>query len=134
MLSTASAAYLNQPTQHLNPALLLLLGGTALLLAQLPLAGDALRGYLPAACPSVAAVTAVDETGSAVAGFSNFLAANGATPEDQARVIAAPGTKIRSTISFAKVGLAAIVCPTCLSYRVLCLLTCCALLCAAAVF
>ncbi|WIA19325.1 hypothetical protein OEZ85_003957 [Tetradesmus obliquus] len=64
--------------------------------------GDALRGYLPAACPSVAAVTAVDETGSAAASFSNFLEVNGATPEDQARIIAAPGTKIRSTISFAK--------------------------------
>lgn len=71
---------------------------------RLAFAGDALRGYLPAACPSVAAVTAVDETGSAAASFSNFLEVNGATPEDQARIIAAPGTKIRSTISFAKVG------------------------------
>lgn len=74
------------------------------LLTGLALAGDALRGYLPAACPSVAAVTAVDETGSAAASFSNFLEVNGATPEDQARIVAAPGTKIRSTISFAKVG------------------------------
>jgi hypothetical protein len=66
-------------------------------------AGDALRGYLPAACPTVAAVTALDETGAAAAGFSNFLSLNGASPEDQARVIAAPGSKIRSTISYAKV-------------------------------
>jgi hypothetical protein len=70
-----------------------------------PCTGASLRGYLPVSCPSVAAVTAVDETGAAAAGYSNFLAANTATAEDQARVIAAPGTKIRSTISYAKVRL-----------------------------
>lgn len=65
--------------------------------------GSSIRGYLPAACSTVAAVTAVDNDGSEAASYSNFLSTAEATPEEMARMIAAPGTDIMSTISFLRV-------------------------------
>lgn len=60
-----------------------------------------LQGYLPAACPSVAAVTAVNADGSAPASFSNWIPDS--TSEDaKSNVIAAPGTDILSTTSYAR--------------------------------
>ncbi|KAF8062950.1 apr [Scenedesmus sp. PABB004] len=62
-------------------------------------AGEALADYLPAACPGVAAVTALDGAGDGPAGFSNWLPAD-AAPEERRRVVAAPGSDINSTVSF----------------------------------
>ncbi|WIA10053.1 hypothetical protein OEZ85_010263 [Tetradesmus obliquus] len=61
--------------------------------------GSSYRGYLPASCPSVMAVTAVDSTSNRPASFSSWLP-DSATAADKATVMAAPGTAINSTISF----------------------------------
>lgn len=63
--------------------------------------GSSMQGYLPASCPSVAAVTAVNADGTGAASFTNFLPAT-AAEELGAHVIAAPGTNIRSTVSYAR--------------------------------
>lgn len=63
--------------------------------------GSDVQGFIPAACPTVAVVTAVDSAGSSPASFSNFLAAT-ASDADKARVIAAPGVNIMSTTPYAR--------------------------------
>ncbi|KAF8058906.1 Subtilisin BL [Scenedesmus sp. PABB004] len=63
--------------------------------------GSAIDGYLPAACADVAVVTALNADGSAPADFSNYMSAD-ASPADRARVLAAPGTDVLSTVSFAR--------------------------------
>jgi hypothetical protein len=57
-----------------------------------------LLNYLPAACPTVAAVTAVDASSGAPSAYSNFLPAD-ASDAQKARVIAAPGSGVLSTMS-----------------------------------
>jgi subtilisin family serine protease len=59
------------------------------------------RGYLPASCPTVIAVTSMDPSSNTVSSFSNFMPED-AAPADKSRVIAAPGNGILSTISFAR--------------------------------
>ncbi|KAF8070961.1 GCN2 [Scenedesmus sp. PABB004] len=63
--------------------------------------GSDMAGYLPASCPAAVAVTALDTAANTPAYFSNWLPST-AAPADQARVLAAPGTAVRSTISFAR--------------------------------
>lgn len=63
--------------------------------------GSDIHGFIPAACPTVAVVTAVDSAASVPASFSNFLPAT-ASDADKARVIAAPGVNIMSTTSYAR--------------------------------
>ncbi|KAF8061332.1 apr [Scenedesmus sp. PABB004] len=62
--------------------------------------GSDLHYYLPASCPGIAAVTAVDAEGSAAASYTNWL------PDDDVDehhfVLAAPGTAIFSTMSLDK--------------------------------
>jgi subtilisin family serine protease len=58
-----------------------------------------LRGYLPASCPTVVAVTSMDPGSNSVSSFSNFLSTDAPTA-DKARLIAAPGNAILSTISY----------------------------------
>jgi subtilisin family serine protease len=58
-----------------------------------------LRGYLPASCPTVVTVTSMDPGSNTVSSFSNFLPTD-AAPADKARLIAAPGNAILSTISY----------------------------------
>jgi subtilisin family serine protease len=60
-----------------------------------------MRGYLPASCPTVVAVTSMDPGSNSVSSFSNFLP-TAAEPADKARLIAAPGSAILSTISYAR--------------------------------
>lgn len=59
---------------------------------------DSLLNYVPAACPAVAAVTAVDPSSRAASPFSNYLPAH-APAADKARVMAAPGSGVMSTMS-----------------------------------
>jgi hypothetical protein len=59
---------------------------------------ESLLNYLPAACRTVAAVTAVDPSSGAPSAFTNFLPAD-ASDAQKARVIAAPGSGVLSTIS-----------------------------------
>lgn len=63
--------------------------------------GAATAGYLPASCPSVVAVTAMDPAKNTAASFSNFMRQDAGSSE-LARVIAAPGVSILSTVSYAK--------------------------------
>ncbi|KAF6259725.1 peptidase S8/S53 domain-containing protein [Scenedesmus sp. NREL 46B-D3] len=58
-----------------------------------------MRGYLPAACPSVIAVTSMDTASSTPSSFSNFLQ-EPASAADKACIIAAPGSAILSTMSY----------------------------------
>lgn len=59
---------------------------------------DSLLHYVPAACPTVAAVTSIDPSARSASGFSNFLPAD-APAADKARVMAAPGSGVLSTMS-----------------------------------
>uniref|UniRef100_A0A383WF35 Peptidase S8/S53 domain-containing protein n=1 Tax=Tetradesmus obliquus TaxID=3088 RepID=A0A383WF35_TETOB len=59
------------------------------------------RGYLPASCPTVIAVTSMDPASNTPSSFSNFMPADAAAA-DKNRVIAAPGNGILSTISYAR--------------------------------
>jgi subtilisin family serine protease len=59
------------------------------------------RGYLPASCPTVVAVTSMDPASNTVSSFSNFMPTDAAAG-DRSRVIAAPGNGILSTISYAR--------------------------------
>jgi hypothetical protein len=59
---------------------------------------ESLLNYLPAACPTVAAVTSIDPSTSAPSVYSNFLPAD-VSDAAKARVIAAPGNGVLSTIS-----------------------------------
>jgi subtilisin family serine protease len=59
------------------------------------------RGYLPASCPTVIAVTSMDPSSNTVSSFSNFMPDNSAAA-DKNRVIAAPGSAILSTISYGR--------------------------------
>jgi len=59
--------------------------------------GASIKGYLPGGCPSVAVVTAIDADGIAAAGYSNYMPITSA-PLDLNRVVAAPGSFIRSTV------------------------------------
>ncbi|KAF8056376.1 thermostable alkaline protease [Scenedesmus sp. PABB004] len=74
-------------------------GGIAVVIAAGNYASD-LHAYLPANCPCVASVTAVDDDGSEPASYTNWL------PEGQRNVdhflLAAPGTGIFSTMSYEK--------------------------------
>lgn len=63
--------------------------------------GTNVQGYLPASCPTVATVTALDADGLSAATFSNYMASD-APVDELARVLAAPGTYIRSTIPYAQ--------------------------------
>lgn len=63
--------------------------------------GSSLYGYLPASCPVVAAVTALDVDQNMPASFSNYLPAK-ATPYDKARTFAGPGVAVLSTMSTAQ--------------------------------
>jgi subtilisin len=63
--------------------------------------GTSMRGYLPASCPSVMAVTSMDPATNMPSSFSNWLPTD-ASPADLASVIAAPGSSIRSTISYTR--------------------------------
>lgn len=56
------------------------------------------EGYLPASCPTVAVVTALDADGLSAAGYTNYMPAK-APASELARLIAAPGTYITSTVS-----------------------------------
>lgn len=61
--------------------------------------GSPVDGYLPTSCPTVAVVTALDADMTSVAAFSNYMSAS--TPaDDLARVFAAPGTNVASTVSY----------------------------------
>lgn len=60
-----------------------------------------MTGYLPASCPSVAAVTAVDAEADGISAYSNWVPQS-STDELKAHVIAAPGTNIYSTMSSAR--------------------------------
>eukprot|EP00775_Hariotina_reticulata_P001764 gene1764-2103_t len=62
--------------------------------------GSSIRSYLPGACPTVATVTAVDD--SRAASWSNFLPSYDSSDAEKGHVIAAPGANVLSTISFAK--------------------------------
>jgi hypothetical protein len=59
---------------------------------------DSLLNYLPAACPSVATVTSVDPSSRGTSAFSNYLPSD-APAADKARVMAAPGSGVLSTMS-----------------------------------
>ncbi|WIA36370.1 hypothetical protein OEZ86_007687 [Tetradesmus obliquus] len=59
---------------------------------------ESLLNYLPAACPTVAAVTSIDPAAGTPSAYSNWLPAN-ASDAAQARVIAAPGNGVLSTMS-----------------------------------
>jgi hypothetical protein len=59
---------------------------------------ESLLSYLPVACPAVAAVTSIDPASGAPSAYSNFLPAD-ASDAAKARVIAAPGNGVLSTIS-----------------------------------
>ncbi|WIA19223.1 hypothetical protein OEZ85_003863 [Tetradesmus obliquus] len=61
--------------------------------------GTDLRGYLPASCPTVVAVTSIDPASNSASSFSNYLPAD-APAADKARLIAAPGNAILSTVSY----------------------------------
>jgi hypothetical protein len=50
-----------------------------------------LRSHLPADCPAVAAVTALDGSATAPAVYSNWLPVAGAAADDMAHTFAAPG-------------------------------------------
>lgn len=58
-------------------------------------------GYLPAACPTVIAVTSMDPAAGSASSFSNFLA-EPASAAEKGSVMAAPGNAINSTISYAR--------------------------------
>jgi hypothetical protein len=62
---------------------------------------DSLLNYVPAACPAVAAITAVDTGSKSESAFSNYLPSD-ASDTDKARVLAAPGSAVLSTMSFQK--------------------------------
>jgi hypothetical protein len=62
--------------------------------------GSSIRSYLPAACPTVATVTALENTRAA--SWSNFLPSYDSTDAEKAHVIAAPGASVLSSTSFAK--------------------------------
>ena len=62
--------------------------------------GAEVEGYMPAGCPTVAVATALDSDGIAAASFSNYMPVK-APPTELARVVAAPGTYILSTVSYA---------------------------------
>lgn len=57
------------------------------------------RGYLPASCPTVVAVTSMDPASNSASSFSNFMPTD-AAPVDTSRTIAAPGNAILSTMSY----------------------------------
>jgi hypothetical protein len=59
---------------------------------------DSLLNYVPAACPTVATVTAMDPSSRSTSAFSNYLPAY-ASAADKARVMAAPGSAVLSTMS-----------------------------------
>lgn len=63
--------------------------------------GAPMQGYLPASCPTVAAVTALDVQRNTPAAFSNYLTTS-ALANDKARVFAAPGSAVLSTMSLAQ--------------------------------
>ncbi|WIA09993.1 hypothetical protein OEZ85_010205 [Tetradesmus obliquus] len=63
--------------------------------------GEDIRGYLPAACPTVIAVTSMDPAAGSASSFSNFLA-EPASAAEKGSVMAAPGNAINSTISYAR--------------------------------
>jgi subtilisin family serine protease len=63
--------------------------------------GTDLRGYLPASCPTVVTVTSMDPASNTASSYSNYLPTD-AAPADKARLIAAPGNAILSTMSFAR--------------------------------
>lgn len=58
-----------------------------------------IAGYFPASCPTVVAVTSMDSGANGVSSFSNYLPVD-APGADKARVIAAPGSGILSTMSY----------------------------------
>jgi subtilisin family serine protease len=61
--------------------------------------GSSVDGYLPTSCPTVAVVTALDADLTSVAAFSNYMSAS-APASELARVVAAPGTNVASTVSY----------------------------------
>ncbi|KAF6257327.1 peptidase S8/S53 domain-containing protein [Scenedesmus sp. NREL 46B-D3] len=63
--------------------------------------GQDVRGSLPAACPTVIAVTSVDPQSGTPSSFSNFLS-EPATMAEKGGIMAAPGNAIKSTISYAR--------------------------------
>lgn len=58
-------------------------------------------GYMPASCPTVAAVTALDVRRNEPAAFSSFLP-DTAPADDKTRLFSAPGTAVLSTMSTAQ--------------------------------
>jgi subtilisin family serine protease len=61
--------------------------------------GTGIDGFLPQACPSVAVVTALGADSVSAAVFSNYVSV-ASPPADLARVLAAPGTDVVSTVSY----------------------------------
>lgn len=63
--------------------------------------GADMAGYVPASCPTVMAITAIDADSNSAASYSNFLT-SAAKAADKSMLIAAPGSNIPSTMSFKK--------------------------------